>query len=100
MEAGLKILQTLAAPPDALHAKPHPRPSWIETDSKTGRSYLKLPVPEPEFVQRFGDALTGLLAEFRKPLARPKAPAPLRSAYFTKSTQGSNPYAADTGSSC
>jgi hypothetical protein len=35
--------------------------SWIETDERTGKSYFKLPVPEPAVVQRLADALAGLL---------------------------------------
>jgi hypothetical protein len=33
------------------------------TDGPIGKSYLKLPVPEPETVQRLADVLAGLLAE-------------------------------------
>jgi hypothetical protein len=41
-------------------------PQWIETDARTGRSYLKLPVPEPAAVQRVADALTDLLSGLRR----------------------------------
>jgi len=34
----------------------------IETDARTGRSYLKLPMPAPEVIRQLGEALTGVLA--------------------------------------
>jgi hypothetical protein len=40
--------------------------SWIETDAATGKSYLRLRVPEPATVQRLADALSGLLAGLRR----------------------------------
>jgi hypothetical protein len=34
--------------------------------AQTGRTYLKLPMPEPHVVQQFSDALARLLAGFGK----------------------------------
>ena len=40
LDAGLKLIQTLAAAPAGA------MPAWIETDAVTGRSFVKLPMPE------------------------------------------------------
>jgi superfamily II DNA or RNA helicase len=60
LSAGLKLIETLAA---TSPGKPSP---WTETDAQTGRTYLKLPMPEPQVVQQFSDALARLLAGFGK----------------------------------
>ncbi|MGH8219727.1 MAG: DEAD/DEAH box helicase [Steroidobacteraceae bacterium] len=36
-------------------------PRWIETEAETGRTYLKLPVPDPQVLQTLGDALSQLI---------------------------------------
>ena len=58
LSAGLKLVAALTAGP-AGNAKVD---SWVQTDAQTGRTYLKLPMPEPQVVQQLGDALTRLLA--------------------------------------
>ena len=71
IDAGLKLVETLAAArgeggatrEDNTRATPQ---SWIESDAATGKSYLKLPIPEPATVQRLADALGGLLAGLRR----------------------------------
>ena len=40
--------------------------AWIDRDPHTGRDILKLPLPEPQTVQRLADALSGLLTELRR----------------------------------
>ena len=75
LHAGLKLMEALAAPPPghgghSVHdykngngktpAAAHS--SWVETDANTGRSYLKLPVPEPQVIQQLSDALSRLVA--------------------------------------
>jgi superfamily II DNA or RNA helicase len=67
IDAGLQFVQGLAAAraADAGETASDSHP-WIETDAKTGKSYLKLPVPEPETVHRLADALAGLLEGLRR----------------------------------
>ena len=57
IDVGVKLMQTLAV---QLSAGNEER-LWIGTDVHTGRSYLKLPLPEPQAVQRVADALHDLL---------------------------------------
>jgi superfamily II DNA or RNA helicase len=69
IDAGLKLVETLAAARAEGGAESEARAatqSWIETDAASGKSYLKLPVPEPATVQRLADALSGLLAGLRR----------------------------------
>jgi hypothetical protein len=40
---------------------------WIETDARTGQSYLKLPVPEPAALERVAKAMQDLLSGLRAP---------------------------------
>lgn len=63
IEVGLNLLEGLARP----QGQGSPAASLLETDSDTGRSYLKIPVPDPQTVQRFADALTHLLGTHRQP---------------------------------
>jgi hypothetical protein len=58
VDVGVKLMQTLA---EQLSARDGAQ-QWIETDTRTGRPYLKLPVPEPVAVQRVADALNDLLS--------------------------------------
>jgi len=58
LEVGLQLLGSLANT-----GQPGQPPSpLLETDPKTGRAYLKLPLPEPATVQRLADALRDLLS--------------------------------------
>jgi len=56
LEAGIHLLGELAAA-----AKGDSQSQWVETDPNTGQHYLKLPVPEPQVVQRLADSLMHLL---------------------------------------
>jgi hypothetical protein len=57
-----------AAPPRAAtgngvaHEKSGSSGGWIETDGSTGRSVLKLPLPEPQVLQQLTVALSRLVA--------------------------------------
>ena len=62
VNVGVKLMQTLA---EQLSARNEAQ-QWIETDARTGRSYLKVPVPEPAAVQRVADALEALLNGLRR----------------------------------
>ncbi|OGA13556.1 MAG: hypothetical protein A3H32_13000 [Betaproteobacteria bacterium RIFCSPLOWO2_02_FULL_63_19] len=66
VDAGLKLVESLAAPRtgDERQARASAE-SWLETDPRTGRTYLKLPAPEPETLQRLAGALSALLAGLR-----------------------------------
>jgi superfamily II DNA or RNA helicase len=67
LSAGLKLVEALAS--SALgngggngKERPAAASPWIETDAQTGRSYIKLPMPEPQVVQQLSDALSRLIA--------------------------------------
>lgn len=65
LNAGLKLVEALAAAEPANDdGENHPAATspLIETDARTGRSYLKLPMPEPQVVQQLSDALLHLIA--------------------------------------
>ena len=67
IDAGLKLIEGIVAAraeDETEHSAASP--PWIETDPRTGKSYLKLPIPEPETVHRLAGALSGLLAELRR----------------------------------
>ena len=56
LSAGVQLLGELAA------ASSGERPSpWVQTDPATGERFLKLPVPDPQTVQRLAEGLLGLL---------------------------------------
>ncbi|SRR6266404_880049 len=68
LNVGLNLLQTLVAPPARKaagnivgngNADPG---AWIETDGSTGRSVLKLPLPEPQVLEQLTAALSRLVA--------------------------------------
>ena len=73
LRAGLKLIETLAAasrgngsggePPND---PPQAIAPWIERDARTGRSYLKLSVPDPQVIQQLGAALSHLVAGLTK----------------------------------
>lgn len=68
LTAGLKALEALAtAVPSGKGTgngaeKVATTSPWIETDARTGRPYLRLPLPEPQVVQQLSDALSRLIA--------------------------------------
>jgi hypothetical protein len=68
LSAGMKLVEALTTAAPSGHgagnggekaATPSP---WIEADTRTGRSYLKLPIPEPKVVQQLSDALSRFIA--------------------------------------
>ncbi|MEO8007140.1 MAG: DEAD/DEAH box helicase [Betaproteobacteria bacterium] len=67
IDVGLKLVETLTAASASNGAKENgASPRWIETDTRTGQTFLKLPVPEPATVQRLADALSGFLSGLRR----------------------------------
>ena len=69
LSVGLKLLETLAAAPPRKatgngvgNEKSDKSGGWIETDGATGRSVLKLPLPEPQVLQQLTVALSRLVA--------------------------------------
>ncbi|HVA41585.1 MAG TPA: hypothetical protein VNF49_13020, partial [Candidatus Binataceae bacterium] len=66
---GLKLLETLAAPPPRKaggdggeNGSTNISGGWIETDRSTGRSVLKLPLPDPQVLEQLTVALSRLVA--------------------------------------
>jgi hypothetical protein len=67
LAAGLKLVATLSAAPSGKgRGSAGPVGSLLQTDAKTGRSYLKIPVPEPHVMQQLQLALSRLLADLGK----------------------------------
>ncbi len=70
LSAGLKVLESWAAPPsretNGGHRATGTRDAWIETDGSTGRPVLKLPLPEPEVLEQLTVALSRLVASFKR----------------------------------
>lgn len=67
LSAGLKLAEALIAAPSGNSGgnggkKAATASTLIETDARTGRSYLKLPMPEPQVVQQLSDAISRLIA--------------------------------------
>jgi superfamily II DNA/RNA helicase len=62
LDAGLRLVAHLAQRPAHSNDSPTSRPAWLETDPETGRSYLRLPVPEAQTVVRLADVLEELLS--------------------------------------
>lgn len=62
LDVGMQLVVALAQATDADSSK---RPAWIETDSATGKSFIKLPVPDPQTVQRLAGAVGELIARLR-----------------------------------
>lgn len=67
LSAGLKLVEALTAAPPSNGGgnggeKAATASTLIEIDARTGRSYLKLPMPEPQVVQQLSDALSRLIA--------------------------------------
>jgi hypothetical protein len=62
--AGAQLLEALtAAGRPAGDGPEHP---WMERDRGTGQAHLKLPLPEPETVNRIADLLAGLSATLKQ----------------------------------
>jgi hypothetical protein len=67
LDAGLKLIETFATGQSGIGiAQPATSAQWIETDPHTGKSYMKLPIPEPDKVQRVTEALSGLIASLKR----------------------------------
>ena len=67
LDTGLKLLETFAAAQSGDERTPRDTVApAIETDPRTGKRYLKLPLPEAEKVQRVTDALSELIASLRR----------------------------------
>jgi superfamily II DNA or RNA helicase len=71
LNAGVKLVEALAA---ASHGSGNGGgkvlSSLVETDARTGRSYLRLPMPKPEVVQQLSEALTKLISGFGDQIAK------------------------------
>ena len=69
LQAGLELAQVLSA---ASNGSPAAAPasgamsSWIEKDARTGREYLRLPLPDPGAVQALATALSKLMESFAR----------------------------------
>lgn len=62
LTAGLKLVESLTAASGGNgHGTTATGPRWIETDAETGRTYVKLPVPDSQVLQTLGDALSRLV---------------------------------------
>lgn len=61
--AGLNFLTQIAASSQSTAGGGNgtAAPRLLEVDEKTGRSYLRLPVPDPQVLKKLAEALTGLL---------------------------------------
>jgi superfamily II DNA/RNA helicase len=67
LDAGLKLIETFATEQGGnAIAEPATSAQWIETDPHTGKSYMKLPIPEPDKVRRVTEALSGLIASLKR----------------------------------
>jgi hypothetical protein len=63
LDAGLELVEALARRGGADSGE---LLATIERDPRTGRDVLRLPLPQPQTVQRLADALGGLLAGLRR----------------------------------
>ena len=63
--AGTQLLEALtAAGRPGGEGPEHP---WVERDRSTGQAHLKLPLPEPETINRIADLLAGLASTLKGP---------------------------------
>ncbi|MGH8291675.1 MAG: SNF2-related protein [Steroidobacteraceae bacterium] len=64
LQAGLELAQVLSAASNASTAaapESSAMQSWVEKDARTGRQYLRLPLPDPGAVQALATALSRLM---------------------------------------
>jgi hypothetical protein len=68
LSAGVKLVQALTATPggNGSGVAQSAASPLIETDSGTGQTYLKLPMPEPQIVRELGEALSRLVSSLAK----------------------------------
>ncbi len=67
LDAGLKLIEAFATGQGGNGAtRPGTSAQWIETDPRTGQSYMKLPIPEADKVQRVTKALSELIASLKR----------------------------------
>jgi hypothetical protein len=67
LEAGLQLMQTLVAARNANGGvQAGGTAPWIETDPQTGQSYVKLPLPPADTMQRAAAALAELVAALKQ----------------------------------
>ncbi|MBL8471608.1 MAG: hypothetical protein JNM98_07415 [Rhodocyclaceae bacterium] len=69
LELGLQVLGQLTAPPPgaAAASQGNPVPRLVERDPATGKTYLRIPAPEPDTVRQLAQALQALLLPPGKP---------------------------------
>lgn len=63
LDVGMQLVAALSQSVDVDSAK---RPAWIETDSVTGASFIKLPMPDPQTVQKLAGAIGELMTRLRR----------------------------------
>jgi superfamily II DNA or RNA helicase len=64
LQAGLELAKVLSAASNggtAAAPASNAMPSWVEKDARTGRGYLRLPLPDPGAVQALATALSKLM---------------------------------------
>ena len=69
LQAGLELAQVLSAASNGSTAAAPASgamSSWIEKDARTGREYLRLPLPDPGAVQALATALSKLMESFAR----------------------------------
>jgi superfamily II DNA or RNA helicase len=67
LAVGLKLVESLTAASGGNgNGAAGPGPRWIETDAESGRTYVRLPVPDPQVLQTLGDALSQLVNSLAK----------------------------------
>jgi superfamily II DNA or RNA helicase len=66
IEAGLGILQQLAASSPGNGAGPGTAAAFVQRDERTGESFLRLPVPPPEVLQQAVGAVQKLLESMKR----------------------------------
>lgn len=67
LDAGLKLIETFANARSPGSGDQRDKAAFsIDTDPHTGKSYVKLPVPEPEKLQQVSAALSDLIANLRR----------------------------------